>query len=64
MRALFNFLLGHRNPLAFLSVLTSIRPTALKINPISFRTAQSNTRISREPDATQIAAVSSQHESH
>src|SRR5882672_4402601 len=33
MRALSNFLLCHRTHLAFLSVLTSIRPTALEINP-------------------------------
>ena len=33
MRALSNFLLCHGTHLAFLSVLTSIRPTALEINP-------------------------------
>jgi hypothetical protein len=42
----------------------TIRPPTPKINPFTFRTARSNARMRREPAATQIAAVSSQHESH
>jgi len=33
MRTLFNFLLGHRNPLAPFQLPKSIRPAIPKINP-------------------------------